>query len=122
MGNELEDARWARESLQLLLDHTERLLALRAGGAGTSVLIEETADLKFIIKAANRTRKFRGRKMPLDGPARFLASAIQRASADFRMRTDTDPAKAEWARTLGELRSYFADYIGRIRKECPEVE
>jgi len=122
MSRELEDARWAKESLQGLLDRTEQLLASKAAGAGSALLIEATAELKDEIKTANRSRKLSGRKMPLDGPARFLASAIQRASADFRMRSDTDPAKAEWARTLDELRFCFADYIGRIHKECPEVE
>jgi hypothetical protein len=117
-----DDAKWAHRALLDLHSSVDTLLGMRASGAGKAAIIAALVVLKDELKTANRSGSYRGRTMPLTGPARFLASAIQRASADFRMRSDTDPSKVVWAGTLNELKAYFSDYSGRIRKECPEVE
>lgn len=122
MSTEVDDAKWAHSALQDLHRRVHELFGLKASGAGKAELVAATVALKDELKTTNRSGTYRGRKIPLTGPARFLASAIQRASADFRMRSDTDPSKVVWAGTLNELKAYFSDYSGRIRKECPEVE
>ena len=122
MNQTIEDAVWAREVLQDLHTQISLLLSDRPTSAGTAQLIAATTALKNDIKTANSSGRIKSRKMPSTGPARFLTSAIQKMSADFRMRADTDPSKAVWRQTLDEMRFYLEDYIGRIRKECPEAE
>jgi hypothetical protein len=120
--SEFDDAKWAHRALLDLHRSVDTLLGMRTSGAGKAVIIAALAALKDELKTANRSGSYQGKKMPIEGPGRFLASAIQRASADFRMRSDTDPSKVVWSATLNELKAYFSDYSGRIRKECPEVE
>lgn len=122
MNDDLDAAKWAYRCLQDLHRSVDALLVMKASGESKAQVIAATAAFKDELKAANRSGGYQGRKMPIGGSARFLASAIQRASADFRMRSDTDPSKVVWARTMSELKAYFADYSGRIRKEYPGVE
>lgn len=117
----IEDAAWSRGVLQDLHAQVTVILSDRPSSAGTAQLIAATTAFKNEIKTANSSGRIKGRKMPATGSARFLPSAIQKMSADFRMRADTDPSRAEWRQTLGEMKFYLEDYIARIRKECPEA-
>lgn len=117
----MEEAKWAHSILKEYRDRIDLMLSSRPASVGTIQLIAATTELKNDIKAANSSGRINGRKIPIDGPARFLRSALRCAASEFRMRADTNPSRAIWSGTLRELRECFADYIERIRKEYPEV-
>lgn len=119
--DELDDVRRVIAALQALSDRIEDMLSPRPASAGTAQLIAATTQLKADIKEAKASaerRRRQGRNSRADDQ---FETAVSRAVAEFRMRSDTDPSKTLWRSQLRDVQAEFIDFIKRLRSEFPEA-
>jgi hypothetical protein len=119
--DELDAVRRVIVALQTFHDRIEDMLSPRPSSAGTAQLIAATTQLKADIreaKAGAERRRRKGRNSRADDQ---FEAAVSRASAEFRMRVDTDPSRPMWRSQLRDVQAEFSDFMKRLRSEFPHV-
>jgi hypothetical protein len=108
-----ELTRWYDEAWSLINDASDKA---RLSSNSIDLLKARLSTLKEDIKGAAKYETLSRRKTPKTGLEQsFFGPAVRSTSANFRMRTDTNPHSQAWARGLHEVESELSYVLHNLQ-------